>query len=200
MGNKEVSSDVQAVVSMYCISDVSTWSQTKDLTNIIGNGKDPSTMLLGENYTAEQALAASPITYVSSKTVPMFVGHGKNDTLVGCEQSITLSEKLKENIDPELVDTYFEPSDALWRGIGVIAGSGRKLRPEYAKFDAGSDHLMEDQKKNQACRCDQVLMGKALPGNCPLFGTVCTPMNPQGACMVSEEGSCHQYLMYHRTR
>lgn len=100
----------------------------------------------------------------------------------------------------ELVDTYFEPSDALWRGIGVIAGSGRKLRPEYAKFDAGSDHLMEDQKKNQACRCDQVLMGKALPGNCPLFGTVCTPMNPQGACMVSEEGSCHQYLMYHRTR
>lgn len=77
MGNKEVSSDVQAVVSMYGISDVSTWSQTKDLTNIIGNGKDPSTMLLGENYTAEQALAASPITYVSSKTVPMFVGHGK---------------------------------------------------------------------------------------------------------------------------
>ena len=111
MGNKEVSSDVQAVVSMYGISDVSTWSQTKDLTNIIGNGKDPSTMLLGENYTAEQALAASPITYVSSKTVPMFIGHGKNDTLVGCEQSITLSEKLKENIDPELVDTYF-PEDA----------------------------------------------------------------------------------------
>ena len=100
----------------------------------------------------------------------------------------------------ELVDQYFEPCDALWRGIGVIEGSGRRLREEYAQFDAGSDLLMEDHKKNTACRCDQVLMGKALPGDCPLFGTVCTPMNPQGACMVSEEGSCHQYLMYHRTR
>ena len=100
----------------------------------------------------------------------------------------------------ELVYTYFEPSDALWRGIGVIADSGRKLRAEYARFDAGSELLMEDHKKNQACRCDQVLMGRALPGDCPLFGTACTPMNPQGACMVSEEGSCHQYLMYHRTR
>ena len=100
----------------------------------------------------------------------------------------------------ELVDTYFEPADALWRGIGVIAGSGRRLRKQYAQFDAGSDLIMEDHKKNQACRCDQILMGKALPGDCPLFGTVCTPMNPQGACMVSEEGSCHQYLMYHRTR
>ena len=100
----------------------------------------------------------------------------------------------------ELVDQYFEPCDALWRGIGVIGGSGRRLRAQYAQFDAGSGLVLEDHKKNQACRCDQILMGKAFPGECPLFGTVCTPMNPQGACMVSEEGSCHQYLMYHRTR
>ena len=100
----------------------------------------------------------------------------------------------------ELTDQYFEACDARWRGIGVIAGSGRRLRKTYARFDAGSEQLVEDHKKNQACRCDRVLTGRALPGDCPLFGTVCTPMNPQGACMVSEEGSCHQYLMYHRTR
>lgn len=100
----------------------------------------------------------------------------------------------------KMVDAYFMPADALWRGMGVILGSGRVLRPEYARFDAGSAGLLEDVKKNQACRCDQVLMGRSLPGDCPLFGTVCTPMHPQGACMVSEEGSCHQYLMYHRTR
>lgn len=99
-----------------------------------------------------------------------------------------------------LVNRYFESCDAVWRGIGTISGSGRKLRKEFEQFDAGSDLPMEDHKKNQACRCDQILMGKALPGDCPLFGTVCTPMNPQGACMVSEEGSCHQYLMYHRKR
>ncbi len=95
---------------------------------------------------------------------------------------------------------YFEPADAAWRGMGVIPDSGRLLRPEYAKYDAGSASLREDHKKNQACRCDRVLMGQCLPGDCPLFGQICTPQNPQGACMVSEEGSCHQYLMYHRTR
>ena len=100
----------------------------------------------------------------------------------------------------ELTDRYFEPCDALWRGIGVIPGSGRRLRAVYGQFDAGSAQIMEDHKKNQACRCDQILMGRLLPGDCPLFGRVCTPLNPQGACMVSEEGSCHQYLMYHRTR
>lgn len=100
----------------------------------------------------------------------------------------------------ELVEKYFEPCDALWRGIGVIEGSGRRLRAEYACFDAESDQLMEDHKKNPACCCDRVLLGRVLPGECPLFESVCTPMNPQGACMVSEEGSCHQYLMYHRER
>lgn len=100
----------------------------------------------------------------------------------------------------ELVEKYFEPCDALWRGIGVIAGSGRRLQSKYDRFDAGSELLVEDHKKNQACRCDQILMGRALPGECPLFGNGCTPLHPQGACMVSEEGSCHQYLMYHRTR
>lgn len=98
------------------------------------------------------------------------------------------------------VDQYFTAADALWRGMGVIPDSGRVLRPEYARFDAGSGGLLADDKKNQACRCGQVLMGQCLPGDCPLFGSACTPLHPQGACMVSEEGSCHQYLMYHRTR
>lgn len=100
----------------------------------------------------------------------------------------------------ELVEKYFEPADACWRGIGTIEGSGRLLREEYRCFDAGSEGLKEDIKRNQACRCDRVLMGDAKPTDCPLFGKVCTPMNPQGACMVSEEGSCHQYLAFHRTR
>lgn len=98
------------------------------------------------------------------------------------------------------VERYFEPSDAAWRGMGTIPASGRLLRAEYRRFDAGSAGLTEDNKKNQACRCDRVLMGQCLPTDCPLFGSVCTPQQPQGACMVSEEGSCHQYLMYHRTR
>lgn len=90
----------------------------------------------------------------------------------------------------EKVDTYFEKCDATWRGMGNIPNSGKVLKPEYLRFDAGSRNLTEDHKKNQGCCCDQVLMGKIEPQNCPLFGKACTPQNPQGACMVSAEGSC----------
>ena len=90
----------------------------------------------------------------------------------------------------ERVDRFFGPCDAAWRGIGVIADSGRKLRKEYEAFDAGSAELMEDAGGNPACRCAQVLMGRIRPQECPLFGKVCTPQTPQGACMVSTEGSC----------
>lgn len=91
----------------------------------------------------------------------------------------------------ELVSKYFTLSDAAWRGMGIIPGTGMELRPEYEKYDAGSHGLNEDNKRNKACCCDQILMGKMQPQQCPLFGKVCKPLTPQGACMVSTEGSCH---------
>lgn len=91
----------------------------------------------------------------------------------------------------DLVRKYFQPADAAWRGMGVIPATGMELREEYIAYDAGSKALIEDNKRNKACCCEQVLMGKIQPKNCPLFGKVCKPLNPQGACMVSEEGSCH---------
>ena len=91
----------------------------------------------------------------------------------------------------QLVAKYFTPSDAAWRGMGIIPGTGMELRPEYAKYDAGSQGLNEDNKRNKACCCDQILMGKMQPQQCPLFRKVCKPLTPQGACMVSTEGSCH---------
>ena len=91
----------------------------------------------------------------------------------------------------ELVKKYFQKTDAAWRGMGIVPGTGMELRPEYEKYDAGSKDLVEDNKRNKACCCDQILMGKMQPQQCPLFGKVCKPLTPQGACMVSEEGSCH---------
>ncbi len=90
----------------------------------------------------------------------------------------------------EKLERYFMPYDAAWRGMGQIKDSGYCLRPEFSRFDAGSLGLNEDHKKNAACRCGDILMGKAKPTDCPLFGKVCNPANPQGACMVSYEGSC----------
>ena len=90
-----------------------------------------------------------------------------------------------------LVSKYFKQTDAAWRGMGIVPGTGMELREEYKKYDMGSQNLVEDNKKNKACCCDQILMGKMQPQDCPLFGKVCKPLTPQGACMVSEEGSCH---------
>lgn len=90
----------------------------------------------------------------------------------------------------QLVAKYFEPADATWRGMGRIPGTGMELRAQYGKYDAGSRYLETDNKKNKLCCCDRILMGKMKPQECPLFGKACKPLTPQGACMVSEEGSC----------
>lgn len=97
-----------------------------------------------------------------------------------------------------MMDRYFEKTDAMWRGIGVIPGSGLKLREEYLRFDSGSEGLDTDQPGNKACCCDRVLTGRMRPEECPLFANVCTPLHPQGACMVSEEGSCNTVIRYGR--
>lgn len=96
------------------------------------------------------------------------------------------------------LNKYFQPADVVWRGMGVIPASGLLLKDEYKAFDAGSQGLDEDNKRNKACRCGDILMGKAKPSDCPLFGKVCTPMSPEGACMVSEEGSCFNAYLVRR--
>ncbi len=94
----------------------------------------------------------------------------------------------------ELVNKYFEPSDASWRGMGKIEGSGMILRKEYEEYDAGSFGLDEDHMPKGCC-CASVLVGKIRPCDCPLFGKSCTPDNAHGACMVSTEGSCYNYFV-----
>lgn len=94
----------------------------------------------------------------------------------------------------EVVNKYFEVSDASWRGMGKIKGSGMILRKEYSSYDAGSFGLDEDHMPPGCC-CEKVLVGKIKPAECPLFGKSCTPDNAHGACMVSTEGSCYNYFV-----
>lgn len=95
----------------------------------------------------------------------------------------------------EKVNYYFEPGDQVWRGIGKIKNSGLFLKEQFSKYDAGSRNLDEDHKINRKCMCEKVLTGKITPEMCPLFRKECTPLSPQGACMVSTEGSCFQYFL-----
>ena len=94
----------------------------------------------------------------------------------------------------DMVDKYFTVSDASWRGMGKIPGSGLVLKDEYRIFDAGSIGLDEDHEP-AGCRCASVLVGEITPHGCPLFGKTCSPDNPHGACMVSTEGSCYNYFI-----
>lgn len=92
----------------------------------------------------------------------------------------------------------FDPADALWRGIGLIPGSGLEISDEFAAFDAKRDFGIEikDCPPLPGCKCGEVLKGKLAPNLCPLFGRACTPAKPVGPCMVSTEGSCAAYYKY----
>ncbi len=89
----------------------------------------------------------------------------------------------------EAVSSYFEPVNTRWRGIGEIPGSGLKLRSQYAKFD-GWPGALPGGAEHPSCRCGDVMLGRLLPPECPLFRRGCDPAHPVGACMVSAEGSC----------
>ncbi len=117
------------------------------------------------------------------------------------EIEIQYTTIVKEEGNPRavaLLEQVFEPTDAYWRGIGVLPGSGLKLREDYAAFDAVTRFKPEvsDEPEPELCSCGDILRGVKIPTECPLFGTGCTPDSPVGPCMVSTEGSCAAYYKY----
>lgn len=98
----------------------------------------------------------------------------------------------------EVIDQVFETADALWRGIGMIPGSGLEIREEFEEFDAKKAYgiTIVESPALPGCRCGDVLKGKLRPDLCPLFKKACTPATPVGPCMVSTEGSCAAYFKY----
>ncbi|BDQ35276.1 hydrogenase formation protein HypD [Pseudodesulfovibrio portus] len=98
----------------------------------------------------------------------------------------------------EIMYEVFEPCDALWRGIGMIPGSGLEIRPEWEEFDAKKEFgiVITDGPALKGCKCGDILKGIKQPDECPLFGKACTPADPVGPCMVSTEGSCAAYYKY----
>ena len=141
-------------------------------------------------FTAKELLTALAVALVQfQKGKPFFVN---------CYPRV-----VKEEGSPEaqhLMEELMEPCDSEWRGLGVIPGSGVQLKEKWQEFDARKKYQMPDIKgrPNPACRCGDVLQGKCKPSDCKVFGKVCTPQHPVGACMVSNEGACSAYYMYNR--
>jgi len=96
------------------------------------------------------------------------------------------------------LNKVFYLTDTIWRGLGEIKESGYELKDEYERLDAKkqfsinySNSYIEHQK---GCRCSDVILGNITPIECPLFAKRCTPLNPIGPCMVSDEGTCKNWF------
>ncbi|GAA5179388.1 hydrogenase formation protein HypD [Niveibacterium umoris] len=100
-----------------------------------------------------------------------------------------------------LVAEIFELREAFdWRGLGEVPRSALQIRPAFARFDAERRYGIGYRQvaDPKACECAAILRGHKHPADCKVFGTVCTPDHPIGACMVSSEGACAAYYTYGR--
>jgi len=100
----------------------------------------------------------------------------------------------------KMILRVFEPCDRAWRGIGMIPGSGYRLREEFAGYDAARRFELDEivSHEPEVCIAGLVLQGAKKPNDCPAFGNACTPLTPLGATMVSAEGACAAYYNYGR--
>lgn len=114
-----------------------------------------------------------------------------------------------DNCYPELVrkegnlaakaqmESVLDIEDANWRGVGIIGQSGFELKPTMESHNARVQFASYDEENRRrkgqmppGCDCAQVVLGKKYPNECVLFGAACTPHDPVGPCMVSDEGAC----------
>ena len=103
----------------------------------------------------------------------------------------------------KLVDEVLELRSSFeWRGLGEVPDSALRIREVYRDFDAERrfDVTTKPSRDAKSCECPSILRGEKKPTDCKLFGTVCTPDNPIGSCMVSSEGACAAYWTYGRFR
>ncbi len=113
------------------------------------------------------------------------------------QRCVSLEGNLKAQA---VIQKVFEPCDTEWRGFGIIPGSGLKIKKSYSAWDAEIKFTLiaPESVPVPGCLCGEILRGVKTPADCALFGTRCTPEDPVGACMVSNEGTCAAYFRYHR--
>lgn len=130
-----------------------------------------------------------------------------------CIKQLEASEAKVENAYPRTVtqegnlpaqkvlNRVFDVCDRNWRGIGTIPQSGWTLSEEFKDFDAEIRFDVGEirTQEPEICIAGEIMQGFRKPHDCPAFGTLCTPKNPLGATMVSDEGVCSAYYRYKKT-
>lgn len=131
---KEVSSDVQAVVSIYGISDLTTIGEGIGNENVHASAAVTEALLLNGpafkdfagasvNADPEKAKAASPIGHVDGTEPPFLLMHGSGDKVVSPLQSKKMFEALQnKQVEAEYVLVRgAEHGDLPWYQPGVIS-------------------------------------------------------------------------------
>ncbi|MFX0057785.1 MAG: hydrogenase formation protein HypD [Candidatus Hodarchaeota archaeon] len=104
-------------------------------------------------------------------------------------------------IAQEIISEVFESTSSPWRGIGRVYEGGLTIRDKYKAFDADKKFEIKIEKPQDippGCSCHLIMVGKLYPQQCKLFRKECTPLNPIGPCMVSQEGTCSIYYKYYK--
>ncbi|WP_333877421.1 hydrogenase formation protein HypD [Methylobacter sp.] len=128
------------------------------------------------------------------------LNEGRHEVENEYSRAVTRQGNLKAQA---LVQEVFELRPQFeWRGLGLIPDSALKLKAGYADLDAEQRFNMPAIQASdvKGCECPAILRGAKKPQDCKLLGTVCTPENPMGSCMVSSEGACAAYWSYGRVR
>lgn len=131
---KEVSSDVQAVVSIYGISDLTTIGEGIGNENVHASAAVTEALLLNGpafkdfagasvNADPQKAKAASPIGHVDGTEPPFLLMHGSGDKVVSPLQSKKMFEALQnKKVEVEYVLVRgAEHGDLPWYQPGVIS-------------------------------------------------------------------------------
>ena len=98
------------------------------------------------------------------------------------------------------IEEVFDISSSFWRGLGEVTNSGYKLNKSYEQYDALKKFKVKFNsiEISSNCICGSIIKGMKTPKECACFGEICTPSNPLGPCMVSNEGTCSNYYKYRR--